>query len=132
MTGIPFPGFWQSYLHKQREWRITIVGRETFDAEIYTDKPAKDDWRVHQNSAAVEFKRGTFPADQKEKCFEYLDAMGLRVGMFDFVESPDGTITFLECNPNGQYGWLEDSLGFPIADTIANELSIIAEADNGF
>ena len=31
----PFPGYWQPFLTKKREWRITVVGDETFDASIY-------------------------------------------------------------------------------------------------
>lgn len=126
--GNPYPGFWQGYVPKSREWRVTVVGDETFDATIYTDASAKDDWRRHQLEAKVEFKRGSFPDQQKEKCFQYLGRLGLRFGAFDFVEGDDGQITFLECNANGQYGWLEDELGFPISDAITNELSRIAQS----
>lgn len=43
------------------------------------------------------------------------------------IEDPDGRIVFLECNPNGQYGWLEEQLGFPISQAIAGELIKIAK-----
>ncbi|HEY5806139.1 MAG TPA: hypothetical protein VIS56_02005 [Candidatus Saccharimonadales bacterium] len=124
--GNPYPGFWQSFISKGREWRITVVGDETFDAAIYTDSSARDDWRKHQLEAKVEFRRGIFPEDQKEKCFQYLGRLGLRFGAFDFIEGEEGNITFLECNANGQYGWLEDELGFPISDAITDELTKIA------
>lgn len=126
--GIPFPGFWQPYLAKAKEWRITVVGDQAFDAAIYTDDRAKDDWRKHQLETNVQFKAETFPDDQKEKCFKYLGELGLRFGTFDFIEDEDGKITFLECNANGQYGWLEDDLGLPISAAIADELAKIAQA----
>jgi hypothetical protein len=53
--------------------------------------------------------------------------MGLKFGAFDLVERPDGQIVFLECNPNGQYGWLEEDLGLPISESIAAELVNIAK-----
>lgn len=125
--GIPFPGFWQPYLTKAREWRITAVGDQTFDAAIYTDITAKDDWRRHQLDSRVEFRAESFPDEQKEKCFDYLGRLGLGFGAFDFVEDDEGKITFLECNANGQYGWLEDDLGLPISHAIADELVRIAK-----
>ncbi len=67
--GNPFPGFWQSYLPKAREWRITIVGDQSFDAAIYTDSDAKDDWRRHQLGTGVRFRAETFPVVEKQMCF---------------------------------------------------------------
>lgn len=127
LESVPFPGFWQPYLPKAREWRITVVGDQAFDAAIYTDDAAKDDWRKHQLETRVRFKSEAFPDDQKEKCFKYLDEFGLNFGAFDFIEDSGGKITFLECNAHGQYGWLEDELGLPISNAIADELSKIAQ-----
>jgi hypothetical protein len=125
----PFPGIWQAYQQKAREWRITIVGSDVFDAAIYTHEDAKDDWRKHQlGSNAVAFRQEAFSDELHNLCFRYLAAMGLRYGAFDFTEAQDGTITFLECNPNGQFMWLEQSLGLPISGSIADELSRIATA----
>jgi glutathione synthase/RimK-type ligase-like ATP-grasp enzyme len=64
-AGIPYPGFWQPFLGKAREWRITVVGDNAFDAAIYTDEAAKDDWRRHQlTTDRVVFKAEHFPDDQ--------------------------------------------------------------------
>ncbi|HKR81417.1 MAG TPA: hypothetical protein VJR27_00245 [Candidatus Saccharimonadales bacterium] len=41
LNSVPFPGFWQPYLPKAKEWRITVVGDQAFDAAIYTDDTAK-------------------------------------------------------------------------------------------
>jgi|SRR5581483_6285331 len=124
----PYPGIWQTYLEKAREWRITAVGEETFDAAIYTEPGAKDDWRRHQHGPDVTFRHESFPDGEKQKCLAFLGGLGLRYGTFDFVESPDGRLTFLERNPNGQYGWLEQRLGLPISRAIANHLAETASA----
>jgi hypothetical protein len=39
------------------------------------------------------------------------------------VIRPDGVWVFLECNPGGQYGWIEDAIDVPITETIADLLS---------
>ena len=124
---IPFPGIYQPFIDKAREWRVTAVGDEVFPAAIYTGKTAKDDWRKHQATEAVEFKEEQLPEGFDEKCSQYLKEMGLKFGAFDFIEKPDGEMVFLECNPNGQYGWLEEKLDFPISEAIASELMKIAK-----
>jgi hypothetical protein len=123
----PYPGIWQSYIEKAREWRITVVGERTFDVAVYTDDSAKDDWRLHQHKAkSVRFEAEPFPEDMKKKCFQFLKKYNLTYGAFDFIEQPDGKIIFLELNPSGQYGWLEEELGLPISGAIADELASIA------
>lgn len=124
--GNPYPAIWQPFLSKAREWRITAVGDQTFDTAIYTDEYAKDDWRRHQSSSGVVFRREAFPTDMREKCLQYLGRLGLLYGAFDFIEGPEGDLTFLECNPNGQYGWIESRLDMPISKAIASQLATIA------
>jgi glutathione synthase/RimK-type ligase-like ATP-grasp enzyme len=123
----PFPALFQPYIPKKREWRVTVVGDQIFEAAIYTDEEAKVDWRTHQHTSKVRFRRGTLDSDIRKKCLLLLERLHLRFGAFDFIESPDGTITFLEVNPNGQFMWLEHDLGLPISQAIADELIRIAE-----
>lgn len=118
----PFPAIYQEYMPKQREWRITVVGDEVFQAAIYTDEEAKDDWRKYQLTSKVTFKKEMMPDTEVERCVEFLKRLGLVYGAFDFIESYDEQITFLECNTNGQFRWLEDSLGFPVTDAIVSKL----------
>jgi hypothetical protein len=122
----PFPGLYQPYIKKAREWRVTVVGENIFAAAIYTSENAKDDWRKLQATDAVHFVREDMPEGIDEKCIQFLGKMGLKFGAFDFIEKPDGEMIFLECNPNGQYGWLEDKLGLPVSQAIASELIKIA------
>lgn len=128
MVVTPFPGLYQPFFDKAREWRVTVVGDRIFPAAIYTDLDAKDDWRRHQLKSSVKFQHDTLPEGVEEKCIDMLGKLGLRFGAFDFIETSDNRFIFLECNPNGQYGWLEDGLGFPISDAIADELAAIAQS----
>ncbi|MCA9643039.1 MAG: hypothetical protein KC492_20215, partial [Myxococcales bacterium] len=36
-----------------------------------------------------------------------MEALGLRFGRLDFVLDKEGTLWFLEVNPNGQFAWLD-------------------------
>lgn len=118
----PFPAFYQHYKQKAREWRITVIGEYTFPVAIYTTDKAKDDWRRHQLTSDVQFKAEELSDAIIEKCVRYLGKVGLLYGAFDFIEDNDGQLTFLECNTNGQYRWLEDLLALPISDVIATQL----------
>jgi hypothetical protein len=123
----PFPGIFQQYIPKAREWRITVVGEKVFSVAIYTADDAKDDWRrPAYKDGRVKFQKEEFPVAMQKKCISFLQELNLRFGAFDFIESPDGTITFLEVNPSGQFVWLEELLDLPISQAIADELIGIA------
>jgi hypothetical protein len=88
---------------------VTVVGRKVFASRITTPDGALDwrrgDWRelVHEPIEVPEAIR--------EALYTYLAHFGLEFGCFDFAieESKAGEIwTFIECNPNGQWGWLPD------------------------
>ncbi|HTE57987.1 MAG TPA: hypothetical protein VK694_04550 [Verrucomicrobiae bacterium] len=124
----PFPGLWQPRLIKKREWRVVVVGDRLFAGAIYTKAAAKEDWRIHFFTDAVKIRKASFPADQQALCFSYLEKLGLKFGVFDFIEDTDGKIIFLECNHNGEYGELANDLRLPITEAIVDELDRIATA----
>ncbi|HKR48207.1 MAG TPA: hypothetical protein VJT72_01285 [Pseudonocardiaceae bacterium] len=43
-------------------------------------------------------------------------------GAFDFAVTTTGEWIMFECNPFGQYGWLEDALDLPITSALADLL----------
>jgi glutathione synthase/RimK-type ligase-like ATP-grasp enzyme len=49
-------------------------------------------------------------------------SLGLRFGAFDFLATAGGWV-FLEVNSNGQWAWIEDQTGLPIASAIADALT---------
>ena len=54
----------------------------------------------------------------------YLDPWGLVYGCFDVGLDRDGVFWFYECNPAGEWGWLEARTGLPIAAAFADVLEI--------
>jgi D-alanine-D-alanine ligase-like ATP-grasp enzyme len=49
--------------------------------------------------------------------------LGLVYGAFDFVITPEAEWIFLEVNPGGQFGFLEDSTDAPLTATLADLLA---------
>jgi glutathione synthase/RimK-type ligase-like ATP-grasp enzyme len=121
-----FPGIFQPFVPKAREWRVTVVGDEVFAGAIYAGEEAKNDWRQLQQTASVAFRSDRFDGATADLCRAYLKEFGLGIGSFDFVERPDGSLVFLECNPSGQFGFLEQLLGLPISASVAARLGTIA------
>ena len=47
---------------------------------------------------------------------------GMKRGAFDFIVTPSGEYVFLECNPNGQWLWIEMETELKISEAIADAL----------
>ncbi|MBK6588091.1 MAG: hypothetical protein IPG22_07335 [Acidobacteria bacterium] len=54
---------------------------------------------------------------------ELIRSLNLQFGAIDLLVQPDGGIVFLEVNPNGQWLWLQEATGLPIADALVNLLT---------
>jgi glutathione synthase/RimK-type ligase-like ATP-grasp enzyme len=128
--GQPWPGVFQTFIPARREWRVTVVGQRLFPAAIYATGEATVDWRRHQLSDTVRFASEQLDPTTADACLAIVNALDLRYGAIDLIESEDGTIYFLEINANGQYGWLERQLGLPISEQIARELAAIAQEND--
>ncbi|MGH3612388.1 MAG: hypothetical protein ACRDRK_07275 [Pseudonocardia sp.] len=103
------------------EARITMVGDAAFGVAIHTESDAAGvDWR--SDYAALRYERYTPPADLVAGMRRYLHTAGLSYGCFDVVVTPDGVLVY-ECNPAGQYLWLEHATGVPISAAIAAYLA---------
>ena len=118
--------FVQEYVDKAFELRITVVGERVFacriDSQSQTDETGRIDWRQGYEHG-MKHEAFDLPEEIADKCRRYLQRMGLNFGCFDFIVTPDGEYVFLECNPNGQWLWVELATGLKIADAIADFLS---------
>jgi glutathione synthase/RimK-type ligase-like ATP-grasp enzyme len=113
-------------VEKDFEARVTVVGRELFPCRIDTAHLDPDkggtDWRAGYTHGLVH-SRYTPPEAVSAFCREYLEDVGLHFGCFDFIVDGDGSHWFLECNPNGQWMWIEEETGLPISAAIAEQLA---------
>lgn len=65
----------------------------------------------------------TVPDQIREAVSQLLARLRLRFDALDFVVTPQDEWMFLEINPNGQWAWLQDATGLPIAAAIADALT---------
>lgn len=115
------PTVFQEFLEKRYELRITCVGARCFACRIESrsNDLTADDYRfdtkglVHTPQDCPELE---------DKLQAYMRAFGLNFGCFDILVTKAGEPTFLEMNPNGQWAWVENLTGLPIADAIAQQL----------
>jgi RimK-like ATP-grasp domain len=117
----------QYRIPKIADWRVTVVGDTVFAARTATDPTGPLDVRAAEgNSTAYEERR--LPDATSRACVAYLRTCGLRFGAFDLVEDQDRGLWFLECNANGQWGWIENDTGMRITDAIVSELLSCGDA----
>lgn len=106
---------------KAYEVRVTAVGNALFAASIHaTSDNARIDWR--SDFAALTYTEVDLPAQVTAGIRRYLAALDLRYGAFDFAVTSDEQHIFLECNPGGQFGWIEANTTLPITQALADLL----------
>lgn len=115
------PTQYQEYIKKKFELRITCVDKEVFACKInsQSDPLTAEDMRFNIRNANHE----TFDCSQiHDKLLSYLDYFGLNFGCFDIAVDEHDNYVFFECNPNGQWLWVEQLTGLKISRAIANLL----------
>lgn len=111
----------QEWIDKAHEVRLTVVGSRFFAVEIHAGSDAaRVDWRTDYKS--LTYKPTAVPGDVRERVNAFMHHFGLTFGAFDFIVTPEGAWRFLEVNPNGQWHWIEQETGVPIARSIAELL----------
>ncbi len=101
----------QAEIPKTGDVRVTVVGRRVFAQQIAAPDGALD-WRRGDWGALLHAPI-TVPPSVETALHGYLASFGLVFGCFDFALTGDGDDpehwTAIECNPNGQWGWLPDA-----------------------
>jgi glutathione synthase/RimK-type ligase-like ATP-grasp enzyme len=117
------PCIFQRRVDKAHELRVTVVGQEVFAVRIDAESvpAARLDWR--RAPGEVPCRPCDLDPVDAARLLTLHRALGLTYGAYDLIATHDGRLVFLEVNPVGQWLWLEERLGLPIADAIARELS---------
>ncbi|MFI5645412.1 ATP-grasp ribosomal peptide maturase [Kitasatospora sp. NPDC051705] len=109
----------QAQVPKSGDVRAVVVGGQVFCALI-TAPAGVLDWRSEYQN--LTYEPVDCPAPVRAALLRFLGEFGLSFGAFDFAVTPEGEWWFLECNPNGQWAWLEHAAGLPITSAIADFL----------
>lgn len=105
------PGIYQPYVPKRADIRITFFGQTYCGVRIHSQAVPSGsiDFRSDMKFEAPIEEFELAPAFL-ERCIALSSKLGLLHGSYDFVERPDGGLTFLEVNEMGQFLWLEERL----------------------
>ncbi|GCD36180.1 ATP-grasp ribosomal peptide maturase [Streptomyces chrestomyceticus JCM 4735] len=107
----------QQRVEKVADIRVTVIGAHAFCVRIDSDLL---DWRTDYDTLTYTVVR---PAPGIRRSLSaYLDHFRLNFGAFDFAVDRWGRWWFLECNPSGQWAWLEPETGLPMVAAMADLL----------
>ena len=117
----------QNYIDKKYELRITTCRNDIvackIDSQAQSNTTGKIDWRQGYDHN-LRHEIVDIPDSIKDFCLSFLKKMKLNFGCFDFIVTPDDEYVFLECNPNGQWLWIELVTGYDISEMVARNLAI--------
>lgn len=109
----------QEQIVKKEDWRITVLPNVSVCCKIDTSSlsAAEPDWRRRHK----EYEHTLFdPPREFEKLLrDYLKALDLKAGYFDFAVDETGEPYFLEVNTNAEWLWIEELTGYPISEEVA-------------
>jgi len=118
------PHLIQQRVDKLADLRVTVVSESVFACRIASQAHVATslDWRrATSEGIDLDHEMVELPPNERARCVALVRTLGLRFGAIDLVETRAG-LTFLEINPNGQWAWIEQRTGAPIADALAAAL----------
>ncbi|WP_204985414.1 MULTISPECIES: hypothetical protein [Mesorhizobium] len=120
------PVIYQVEIPKVCDIRVTVVGERVFAVTIDSQS---------RHETVTDWRKGSFPdlihqivclpKDVEAACVDLTRRLNLRFGAIDLVLDHEGRYWFLECNPNGQWAWIENRTGLAISAAIVDELERI-------
>lgn len=115
----------QQRVPKVRDVRATVVGKRVYAANILVDEATEAvggllDWCADYD--ALLYEPTTLPEDVESGLLRMTERLQLSFAAADFLVDADDQHAFIDLNPNGQWGWIQEATGLPIAAAIAAEL----------
>ena len=116
------PVIFQEYVPADVDVRVIVVGDDVYAGAIHSqDMEYRYDYRMHLDEVRIE--ASVLPTDVTDKLLAYMRRLGLEYGAIDMRRTPDGDYVFLEVNPAGQWLFVEQRTGLPIAARLADLLT---------
>lgn len=116
------PHFIQAEIAKDHELRVVVAGNQLRAFRVCSqESPLSEvDWR--KGMQVVRFEACALEPALQHRLFGFMRAAGLVFGSIDLIVDRHGDVWFLECNPDGAWGWLDDLVDGAVADLIAGYL----------
>jgi glutathione synthase/RimK-type ligase-like ATP-grasp enzyme len=103
--------------------RITVIGDDIFAASAAVDSLEYDvDVRMNLN---VKYSPHTLPESVASLLKSLMRTLRLDYGAIDMRLTNDGRYVFLEINPAGEFLYIEEATGQPIAAALAARLASV-------
>lgn len=113
------PVMFQEWVPGAADLRVTVIGKEVFPAAA---RLAGATYDVDVRFNDVRYEAHHLPDDLGEALLRLMDSLGLEYGAIDLRLTPDGQYVFFEVNPAGQFLYVEQATGQPIAAALAAHL----------
>jgi ATP-grasp ribosomal peptide maturase len=107
----------QKRVDKVADIRVTVIGEQIFAVQIDSGLL---DWRTDYSTHT--YTPLAAPPGVEQSMHAYLKHFGLVFGAFDFALTDSGEWIFIECNPSGQWAWMEPPTGLPMTAALADLL----------
>lgn len=120
------PVIFQDYVEAVADMRVTVVGPETWAAEI-VPAPGGYEADYRMDLPGARFRPATLPTAVEAGIRALLDRLGLVYGAVDLRLTPEGDYVFLEVNPAGEWLFVEARTEQPITRSMATLLAGLDE-----
>jgi hypothetical protein len=116
------PVIFQEFVPARYDLRITLVGSAVFAAAIDAGRSEYPlDFRMDLDRCSMQ--PWALPPEIERRLLALMARLGLVYGAVDMRLTPDDRYVFLEVNPAGQWLFVEDRTGLPIASALAGWLA---------
>lgn len=117
------PHVFQAFVHKRAEYRVVIVGNQTFTMKITAlQESGPPDWRTEQLKN-LRFTKAKLAPGLQKKLVKIAQARSLRLATIDLLQDRHGNFIFLEMNRPGKWLFLELLTKMEITKALVKELA---------
>jgi hypothetical protein len=90
-----------------------------FEMQLTRMELGVEDWRTLDLKESGQWRPWHLSNALSDRINSVMKRLGLRFGRLDFLKTED-EVTFLEVNPNGQFGWLDDPTTLSLHQAVLN------------
>ena len=117
------PAIYQRRVEKAFDLRVTIVGERLFACRIDSQDTEQGavDWR-HAGVGALPIRPCELDSDTAQRCLALMRRLGLDLAGLESDRHAGGRDDLSQVNAMGQWLWVQEATGMPIASAIVEQL----------